>query len=153
MKSLQALWLTSFHDLPVFLISSSIVLRHVLLGLPLLLYPWGFQTNAIFSIVPVAFTPRIYSWYLFLLEAELTPGSQRGRKDCDLQLSSWPHDLPVFLSSSYIVLRHLFLGLPLLLYPRGFQTNAVFSITAATFTPRIYPWYSFLLEARSTPGL
>jgi len=44
MKSFQALRspavpLTSFHDLPVPLISSSIVLRYVLLGLPLLLYP------------------------------------------------------------------------------------------------------------------
>jgi len=55
MKSFQALWspaipLTSFHDLPVFLISSSIVLRHVLFSLPLLLYPWGFQCNTVFSI-------------------------------------------------------------------------------------------------------
>jgi hypothetical protein len=44
MKSFQALRspaipLTLFHDLPVFLISSSIVLCHVLFGLPLLLYP------------------------------------------------------------------------------------------------------------------
>jgi len=43
MKSFQALRsaaipLTSFHDLLVLLISSSIVLRHVLFGLPLLLY-------------------------------------------------------------------------------------------------------------------
>ena len=58
MKSFQAMRspgipLTSFHDLLVLLISSSIVLRHVLFGLPLLLYPWGFQSNAVFSIVPV----------------------------------------------------------------------------------------------------
>jgi hypothetical protein len=44
MKSFQALRnpaisLTSFHDLPVFIISSAIVLRHVLFGLPILLYP------------------------------------------------------------------------------------------------------------------
>jgi hypothetical protein len=43
MKSFQALRsptipLTSFHDFPVFLISSSIVLRHVFFGLHLLLY-------------------------------------------------------------------------------------------------------------------
>ena len=48
MKSFQALRsppipLTSFHDLLVLLISSSIVLCHVLFGLPLLLYPWGFH--------------------------------------------------------------------------------------------------------------
>src|SRR5215469_12501579 len=44
MKSFQALQspaipLTSFHAFPVPLISSSIVLHHVLLSLPLLLYP------------------------------------------------------------------------------------------------------------------
>jgi len=59
MKSFQVLQspaipLTSFHDLPVFLISSSIVLRHVLFGLPLLLYRWGFQSNAVFSIAPAS---------------------------------------------------------------------------------------------------
>ena len=57
MKSFQALRspsisLTSSHDLPVFLISSSIVLRHVLFGLPLLLYAWGFQSNTVFSVAP-----------------------------------------------------------------------------------------------------
>jgi hypothetical protein len=59
MKSFPALRspaipLTSFHDLPVFLISSSIVLRHVLFSLPLLLYPRGFQSNAVFSIAPAS---------------------------------------------------------------------------------------------------
>ena len=59
MKSFQALRspaipLTSFHDLLVLLISSSVVLRHVLFGLPLLLYPWGFQSNSVFSIAPVS---------------------------------------------------------------------------------------------------
>jgi hypothetical protein len=56
MKSFQAMRspaipLTSFHDLSVFLISSSVVLRHVLFGLLLLLYPWGFQS---FSIAPTS---------------------------------------------------------------------------------------------------
>jgi hypothetical protein len=49
-----AIPLASFHDLLVHIISSSIVLRHVLFGLPLLLYPWGFQSNAVFSTVPVS---------------------------------------------------------------------------------------------------
>ena len=49
-----AIPLTSFHDLLVLLISSSIVLRHVLFGLPLLLYPWGFQSIAVFSTAPVS---------------------------------------------------------------------------------------------------
>ena len=59
MKSFQALRspaipLTSFHNLLVLLISSSVALRQVLFGLPLLLYPWGFQSNADFSIAPVS---------------------------------------------------------------------------------------------------
>jgi hypothetical protein len=59
MKSFQALRspaipLTLFHDLPVFLISSSIVLRHSLFGLPLVLYSCGFQSNAVFSIAPAS---------------------------------------------------------------------------------------------------
>ena len=59
MKNFQALWspaipLASFHDLLLLLISSSIVLRYILFGLPLLLYPWVFQSNAVFSIAPVS---------------------------------------------------------------------------------------------------
>ena len=59
MKSFQALWslaipLTSFHDLLVLLNSSSIAHPHILFGLPLLLYPWGFQSNAVFSSPPVS---------------------------------------------------------------------------------------------------
>ena len=76
MKSFRALRspavpLTSFHDLPVFLLSSSVVLRHVLFGLPLLLYPWGFQSNAVFSIVlaslrnvcPIQFHFLLFIWF------------------------------------------------------------------------------------------
>jgi hypothetical protein len=59
MKSFQALRspairLTSFHDLPMLLISSFLVLRHVLFGLPLLIYPRGFQSRAFFSIAPAS---------------------------------------------------------------------------------------------------
>jgi len=72
MKTFQALRspaipLTSFHDLPVFLISSSIVLRHVLFGLPLLLYPWGFKSNAVFSIAPASLRNVCPSQFHFLL--------------------------------------------------------------------------------------
>jgi len=49
-----AIPLTSFLDLLVLCISSSVVLRHVLFGLPLLLYPRGFQSNAVFSIASVS---------------------------------------------------------------------------------------------------
>ena len=51
-----AIPLTSLHDLLVLLyrISFSIVLRHVIFVLPLLLYPQGFQFNAVFSIAPAS---------------------------------------------------------------------------------------------------
>jgi len=71
MESFQALRspaipLTSFHDLPVFLLSFSIVLRHVHFGLPLLLYPWGFQSNAVFSIAPVSL-PNVCPFQFYFL--------------------------------------------------------------------------------------
>ena len=74
MKSFQALrspaiCLTSFHDLLVLLISSSIVLHHVLFGLSLLLYPWGFQSNVVVSIVPVSLRnvcPIHFHFFLFI---------------------------------------------------------------------------------------
>ena len=73
MKSFQAMRssaipLTSFHDLLV-LISFSIVLRHVLFSLPRLLYPWGFQSNAVFSIAPVSLRnvcPIQFHFFFFL---------------------------------------------------------------------------------------
>ena len=74
MKSFQALHspavpLTSIHDLPVFLISSSIVLCHVLFGLPLLLYPWGFRSSVVFSIARVSLhnvCPNQFHFLLFI---------------------------------------------------------------------------------------
>jgi hypothetical protein len=74
MKSFQVLRppsipLTSFHDLPVFLVSSSIVLHHVLFGLPFLLHPRGFQSNAVFSIAPVSLCnvcPMQFHFLLFI---------------------------------------------------------------------------------------
>jgi hypothetical protein len=78
-KSFQALRsptisLTSFHDLPMILISSSIVLRHVVCGLPLLLYPRGFQSNTAFSIAPAFYVTGVQSnsIFLFLCEFLLT---------------------------------------------------------------------------------
>jgi hypothetical protein len=44
--------LTSFHVLPWSLISSKIVLRHVLRGLPRDLVPWGFHSKAAFAMSP-----------------------------------------------------------------------------------------------------
>ena len=72
MKSFQALRspairLTSFHDLPMLLISSFLVLRHVLFGLPLLIYPRGFQSRAFFSIAPASFRNACPIQFNFLL--------------------------------------------------------------------------------------
>ena len=72
MKSFQALHspalpLTSFHDLLVLLISSSIVFRHVLFSLPRLLYPWGFQSNAVFSVAPASLCNVCLIHFHFLL--------------------------------------------------------------------------------------
>jgi len=68
---LQLFPLTSFHDLLVFLILSSIVFRHVLFGLPLLLYPWWFQSNEGFTIAtvslrnvrPIEFNFLLFIWF------------------------------------------------------------------------------------------
>ena len=72
MKSFQALRspatpLTPFHNFLVLLISSSIVLRYVLFSLPLLLYPWGFQSHAVFSIAPVSLRNMCPIQFHFLL--------------------------------------------------------------------------------------
>ena len=48
-------------------ISSSLVLRHVLFSLPLLLYPWGFQSNLVFSIAPVSLHNVCPIQFCFLL--------------------------------------------------------------------------------------
>jgi hypothetical protein len=44
--------LSSLQVFPISLISSSIILFQVFLGRPLLLAPWGFQSNASFSMAP-----------------------------------------------------------------------------------------------------
>jgi len=49
---LLASTLTSFHVLPWCLISSRIVLRHVVWGLPRDLVPWGFHSKAAFAMSP-----------------------------------------------------------------------------------------------------
>ena len=61
--------LTSFHDHLVLLISPSIALRHVLFSPPLLLYPWGFQSNAVFSVAPDSLRnvcPIQFHFHLFI---------------------------------------------------------------------------------------
>jgi hypothetical protein len=57
---------------------------------------------------PAAFTPRKYTWYTFLLEAESIPGSSRGRKDCCMLRAKPPEGhfgalVPCLLVISYII--------------------------------------------------
>ena len=72
MKNFQAVQspaLSLFHYRLVFLLSSSIVLRHVLFSLPVLLYPWGFQSNTVFPIAPVSLCnvrPIQFNFLLFI---------------------------------------------------------------------------------------
>jgi hypothetical protein len=40
---------------------------------------------------PAAFTPQKYTWYSFILKAEATPGTQRGRKDYVNEKSQYHH--------------------------------------------------------------
>jgi hypothetical protein len=47
--------LTSLHVFPISVISSSILLLQVFLGRSLLVAPWGFQSNAAFSMAPAGF--------------------------------------------------------------------------------------------------
>jgi hypothetical protein len=58
-KLLRLLWfanaLTSLQVFPISVISSSVGLLQVFLGRPLLLAPWGFQSNASFFMAPAGF--------------------------------------------------------------------------------------------------
>jgi len=44
-------------------------------------FRWHTLDNGCQPYAPAAFTPRKYSWYSFLLEADSTPGPRRDRKD------------------------------------------------------------------------
>ena len=64
----------------------------------------------------------------------------RASRHCGPELSPWPRSMIFlsFLSHPLFVLRHVLFGLPLLLYPWGFQFNAVFSI-APVFLRNVCP--------------
>jgi len=134
MKIFQALrcpviLLTSFHDLPVFLISSSIILRHVLFGLPLLLYPWGLQSNAVFSIAPTSLRNVCPIQFHFLLFIWVSIGF------CLVILHSSSF---VFLSVHFIFiirLKHLFINVCnlLVIWLVVFQVSQAYNNTDFTF--------------------
>lgn len=58
--------LTSLQVFPISIISSSVVLPPVFLGHPLLLAPWGFRSNASFSMAPAGFL-RVCPIHLYFL--------------------------------------------------------------------------------------
>jgi hypothetical protein len=61
--------LTFLQVFPISVISSCVVLLQVFLGRPLLLVPWGFQSNTSFSIAPAGFLKvcPIHLHFLFLI--------------------------------------------------------------------------------------
>jgi hypothetical protein len=61
--------LTSLQAFPISVISSSVVLLQVFLGRSLLLAPWGFQSNASFSIASASFLKvwPLHLYFLFLI--------------------------------------------------------------------------------------
>jgi len=103
MKSFQALRspgkpLTSFNDLLCFLS------HHLLFDIPLLLYPWVFQSNAVFSIAPVSLhnvCPIQFHFLLFLW----------------LSINFWR---VIFHSSSFVILSVHFI---FIILPKHLFTN------------------------------
>ena len=150
MKSFQvlrspAIPLTSFLDLPVLLISSStsIVLRHVLFDLPLLLYPLGFQSNAVLSIAPVSLRnvcPIQFHFHLFIW-------------------ISICFCLVILLSSSFVILsvhfifiirlKHLFINVCnlLVIWLVVFQVSQAYNNTDFTFVLNIHILTPFDINA------
>ena len=145
MKSFQALRspaipLTSFHDILVLLISSSIVLCHVLFSLPLL-YPWGFQSNAVFSIAPVSLCNVRPTQFYFLLFIWFS-------------IDFW---WVILHSSSFVILsvhfifiirlKHLFTNICslLVIWFVVFQVSQAYNSTDFTFVLNILILTSFLL--------
>jgi hypothetical protein len=144
MKSFQALRspaipLTSFHDLLVLLTSSSNVLHHIFFSLPLLLYPWGFQSNAVFSIAPVSlrnvypiqFHFLLFFWFSFVFWWVI------------LHTSSFVILLVHFVF--IIRLKHLFTNICSLLvvWLVVFQVSQAYNSTDFTFVSNIHILSSF----------
>ena len=70
----------------------------------------------------------------------------RASRHCGLQLSSWPHSMTFLCSLSYPLLSFAtFSSAHLSLYPWGFQSNAVFSITPVSLRNVCPIQFNFLL--------
>ena len=140
MKSFQALQspaipLTLFHDLPVLLISSSIVLHHILFSLPLPLYPRGFQSNVLFSTAHASSRSVWPIQFHFLLSIWISIGF------CWVILHSSSF---VILSIHFIFiihLKHLFTNIStLVIWLVVFQVSQAYN-TDFTFVLNIHIWY------------
>jgi len=141
-----AIPLTSFYDLPVFLISSSIVLHHILFGLPLLLYPWGFQSSAVFSIASASLRNVCPIQFHFLLFIWISIGF------CFVI----PHRSSFVILSVHFIfiicLQHLFINVCYLLviWLVVFQVSQTYNNTDFTFVLNMHIFNSFWYVVIST---
>ena len=81
---------------------------------------------------PAAFTPRKYSWYSFLLEAESTPGSQRNSTN-----STLPHT-SIIASAAQISFISTVKPLSIVCYLIVLQILLVFSGTCTSLISSLY---------------
>ena len=152
MKSFQALQspaipLTSFHDLLVLLISSFIALRHVPFSLPLLLYPWGFQANAVFSIAPVSLRNVCSIQFHFLLFIWFSVDFWWAILHSSLFVISLVHFIFI------IHLKHLFTNICslLVIWLAVFQVSQAYNNTDFTFVLNIRFYNNFFWCAEISP--
>ena len=95
--------LSSFQLLPTSLITD---LLQLFLGLPLFLFPWGFQSRAAFGISPSSFLNvwPIYLNFLFLISKFISSYPVTSHRSL-LEIIFGHHILNIYI---YIYLRHLF---------------------------------------------
>jgi hypothetical protein len=126
--------LTSFHDLPVFLISSSIVLRHVHFSLLLLLYLWRFQSNTVFSIGPASLCNVCPIQFHFLLFIWISIGF------CLVILHSSSFVILLVHFIFIVRLKHLFINICnlLVIWLIVLQVSQAYNNTGFTFVLNIH---------------
>jgi len=148
-RHLSLSWASSIQSIPPHPTSwwsFLILFSHLRLGLPSGLFPSGFPTKTMYTpLPPTRYVPRPSrsSWFYHShnigpLSGPFTPcGAQCIHEEFpSVAISRYPLDLIPWPSCiSYFILyclRHVLFSLPLLLYPWGFQSNAVFSIATAS---------------------
>ena len=105
---------------------------------------------------PTAFTPRKYSWYSFMLEAESTPGPQCYRKDF-MSMKNPPTPAGIEPASFRCVAQHLnhcATAVPASLLVKDENHQATNSRDLITTSPgclftRVYSIWTFLKDCRT----